>query len=267
MTICIAALCDKNFKAIVASDRMITVMPLSQEFEHGTSKIQTIAKTCAAVTAGSALLPSELCKAVEEPISKLGKPHISQIVDEIKKQYVELRKKRIEEEVLKPRGLTIETFYKNIGKLPPQIAIPLDNKIESYDEFRLDVLIGGVDDSGGHIYQVSNPGISECFDILGYSAIGSGEPHAISSFIANDYTGLVSLNEGVYMVYEAKKRSEKAPGVGPSTDMCVIDKKVEPISDAVMANLNKIYKMKTAYERKRTKKINQAIQNLKITSS
>jgi len=45
-------------------------------------------------------------------------------------------------------------------------------------------------------------------------AIGTGDTHAISTLIYNEYTQKVSLNRALYLVYESKKAAERAPGVG-----------------------------------------------------
>ena len=86
------------------------------------------------------------------------------------------------------------------------------------------VLIGGVD-SRAHLHVVGNPGSSVCFDSIGYSAIGSGMPHALITFISKGYYDVLPLNEALLIAYEAKKISEKAPGVGRITYINIISSK------------------------------------------
>lgn len=44
----------------------------------------------------------------------------------------------------------------------------------------------------------------ETFDAIGHCAIGLGELHAISTFVANDYTPTLDHNHVLALTYEAK---------------------------------------------------------------
>lgn len=249
MTICVNTLCDNNKKAVVASDKMITIEGLSQEFEHETPKLKCLNERCLAVSAGDALLPTELFEEVEKEIKGKSPLSIADIVEQVKNQYSILRRKMVEEEHLKCRGLTVKSFYETMSSLPPQIAIPLDSKIEDY-KLDLNILISGLDTKGAHIFEIANPGVSRCFDSIGYSAIGSGYPHAIQSFISNNYNGSKSLDMALFLTYEAKKRAENAPGVGTNTEMWLIrDEGVIKLNEQVINNLDKIYKLKIQKEK------------------
>ena len=109
---------------------------------------------------------------------------------------------------------------------------------------------------GSHIYRIDNPGRMETFDTIGYSAVGTGEIHAISTFIANDYSFSLDLNHVVALTYEAKRRSEKAPGVGEKTNLVVVCKEgVRELPDAKIAALDKIYKARAQKEKDAVKEI------------
>lgn len=264
MTICIAAICDEGKNAIGTSDRMITITMPPIEYEHAVPKIGTITKSCVALTSGSALAHTDLCREATAGISGISAPTTKTIVDKIVECYIEQRKRKIEQEILKSRGFTFDTFYPNLRNLPPEIGITIDARIETFD-FNLELLVTGVDKSGGHIYQVDNPGTANCFDSLGYGSIGSGWHHAVYSLIANNYTSLFPMKEAVYLVYEAKKRAESAPGVGRDTDMCIITPNgIKTLSEKVMSRLNEIYEKKMEIERSRTKEIDQLIKQLKL---
>jgi 20S proteasome alpha/beta subunit len=103
--------------------------------------------------------------------------------------------------------------------------LTIQSQLDSYD-YGLEILIGGVDSEVAHIYSIDAPGTSKCFDAIGFHAIGSGLPHAINTFIAKDYNQSFPLREALLIIYEAKKISEKAPGVGENiTDISVISNK------------------------------------------
>jgi len=264
MTVCIAAICDEGKKVVASSDRMITISMPPIEYEHAVPKIEKVFKSCVALTSGSALEHTELCREVENRISGMSAPSTRTIVDKIVECYIERRRRKIEEEILKSRGFSFDTFYPNLKNLPPEIGITIDSRIESYN-FNLEILAAGVDKIGGHVYQIDNPGTASCFDALGYGSVGSGWHHAVYSLIGNNYTCLVPLKEAAYLVYESKRRAESAPGVGRDTDMCVITKDgITTLSEETMRSLNEIYEKKMEIERSRTKEINELIKNLKL---
>ena len=272
MTICIAAVCDSKSKVIVACDRMITVMLPPQEFEHGGPKLHKISDTCVATTAGSVLAHVDICENTKAEMADVSQPSVKQIVECITKNFVAQRKRRVEDDILKPRGFDLKSFYEKIGDLPPQIGVTVDSDIMKYDGFSLEILIAGVDRIGAHIYEVTNPGGYECFDSLGYDAIGSGEHHAIRTFIFNNYSCALPLKRAIFSVYEAKRWAENAPGVGKATDMCVVDKqKVTILSAELIEQLEAIYEKKIGLERSHMKDVWGLIDNLKaeegITSS
>lgn len=247
MTICIAAICNNLQNVVMASDRMVTASYPPIEFEHRMPKLEELSKTCLALTAGDALAHVDLCRRVAVRISRLVGPSIAEITDVVKESYVYQRSNRIEELFLKPRGFDIETFYKQaIRGLPEPIAITLDRQIQTFD-YGLEMIIAGVDDGKGHIYGVRNPGVVDCYDALGYNAIGSGELHALSTLILNDYVPTSDVKHAVYLVYEAKRHAEVAPGVGKLIDVAIItDNGCQKLSPQVIENLAEIYEKKSA---------------------
>ena len=265
MTICIAAICDNKSKVIVACDRMITVRMPPQEFEHSGPKLHRISDTCVVTTAGSVLAHVDMCEDVKTEMVHISQPSIRAIVECITKNFVAQRKRRVEDDILKPRGFDLKSFYEKVGELPPQIGVTIDSDIMKYDGFNLELLIAGVDRAGAHIYEVIDPGSFECYDSLGYDAIGSGEHHAIRTFIFNNYSCTLPLNQALFSVYEAKKWSENAPGVGKATDMCVVEKqKVTVLSTETINGLEAIYEKKIGLERSHAKDVATLIDNLKI---
>jgi hypothetical protein len=220
MTICIGAIADGRKKAIFAADRMVTSTQLSVEFEHDEVKYETLSPKCVALTAGEVLAPTEFFRTARAGIRDA--PKISEIVHHVEEGFLGFRTKRVEDTLFKPRGLTIQGFLQAQRAMNPDLVLRLDRAIETAKVNTL-ILIVGVDPDGAHIYQVIDPGHAECFDKLGFHAIGSGLPHAISTFISHNYAPHLSLKKAIYIVYEAKKNAEKAPGVGSETDIGIVD--------------------------------------------
>lgn len=222
MTICIGVLCNNSKDVIVASDRMITATYPPIEFEHGTLKLEIICPTCIVLTAGDALAHADICRVVKAKVGALTRPRATAITEEIRKTYVAQRQKTISERFLEPRGWTLEDFYeKHARAINPDLFLTIDHEIASYD-YGLQIIVAGVDPEEAHIYGIRHPGEVDCYDSLGYHAIGIGALHAVSSLIANGYNPTVSRKMAVYLVYEAKRNAENAPGVGRYTDMAII---------------------------------------------
>lgn len=262
MTVCIGAICDNGKSIVAVSDKMITAAPPYVEFEHDLIKLEELSNKCLALTAGSALRHIELCRSVKRKISEEESPNIASIVSTVKGEYSNLRKKKAEEIHLTPRGLTLEDFYeKKVALFPRELSFGIDNDIIKFN-YGIHMLLSGVDESGAHIYRIDNPGISECFDSLGFNAIGIGQDHAVLSLIGNKYTTKMDLNEATYLVYEAKRKSEIAPGVGGETDIFVIkDEKIIELSTEKIKDIEKIYEKRI---KPRKKEIIDLIKTLEI---
>jgi len=222
LTVCIGVLCGESKQVVVASDRMITATYPPVEFEHGMPKLEVISPSCIVLTAGDALAHADLCRNVRSRISGLSRPRIATITEEVRKGYVAQRLETIEQRFLESRSWKLKQFYEEYARtLPPDIVITLDHQIANYD-YGLSILIAGVDTDEAHIYGIRHPGETDCYDSLGYHAIGIGAMHAISSLITNGCLPSVDVKHAVYYTYEAKKNAENAPGVGGDTDMAII---------------------------------------------
>lgn len=271
MTICIAAICENGKYVIVMADRMITyTAPPFHQFEHPVPKIHKLSNNAVLMTAGSALLPSELIYKIKK-ILRSGSVEnsdsdysfssnmlsnyikIKDILDIIKKAYLLLRKQIIEERFLQKYDLKWEdyvNFIKGVstsekGLIPfPAPSIKIFAEIEEF-QLELQAILAGVDDEGAHIYVVEDPGVLNNFNDIGYAAIGSGNYHAMRSFIENSYSTAMPLWRALYIVYEAKKYAESAPGVGTQTDAMIISKdKIKILDSNDINQLEKIYKEK-----------------------
>lgn len=262
MTICIAAICDERF-VVVATDRMITVIVPSIEYEQkGRTKAIEVTPNCIATTAGSALAYTPIFQDAKIEIDRRSMKDIGQIAETTRKSYVKIRNQALEESILSSVGLDLKTFYERNKDLQPSLAANIFQGIQRYNH-KLWIVIAGSDDSGGHIWHIENPGRKACFDNIGFHAIGSGNHHAVSTFIANEFDPTIDLSHGVAIAFEAKRRSEKATGVGKSTDLLIIDKNGHKrLSREEIGQLNKIYEKRLETERTAVTELDEMIKNL-----
>ena len=226
MTVCIGALCENRKAVVLVSDRMWTERgTLYYEFEPDESKIEKIHPHAAVATSGGVVLPDRIIKLAKSYISEKfdSIQSVEDIANILALYYGEERKRRIEEEYFRPRGLTMKEFYEEgkITTLPPSLAQFLDQRVADY-QFELIMLLGGVDGNGGHLFLISDPGTYDSVDKVGFVAIGTGGRHAELTLIQNDFRPTVNLSEAVFLTYMAKKSAEHAPGVGQKTDMVII---------------------------------------------
>ena len=223
MTICVAAICDKGKTVVVAADRMMSAPFLTVEFDHPSAKIDSIGSRCVALSSGDVLSITEILSESSGISGQLQNPSVILITNEIKERFIRVRARLLHERFFQPRGLSFDTFYVDgsIQKLLPDMVLLLDSQAQKF-ELGTSLLIAGVDNLGGHIYCIDDPGTSQCFDRLSYYSIGSGHRHAILSLVTVQHNTMVDLVSAIYNVYQAKKNAEIAPGVGTGTDMRII---------------------------------------------
>ncbi len=226
MTVCIAACGDDGSSVVVASDRMLSAPFLTVEFDHLDTKISQIDKRCVALSSGDALCVQEILIGGLGAANQLQNPPISTLAEQIKFKFCDVRKQRINDLILGPRGTDFDNFYRGgmINQFPRDLAMILDNQVQKL-VLGTTLLVAGVDSSGAHIYSVEDPGVMQCFDRLGYHAIGTGFRHAVLKLVSLGQHMSNGLNETVFNVFCAKKVAEVAPGVGYTTTMKIVTNK------------------------------------------
>jgi hypothetical protein len=264
MTQIIGAICDNGKTALAISDRMITTGDLSLAFEHELPKMDELTPNCIALTAGSALIHAPIFENVCTKLGDKSRPKISEVVDELVKEFQELRIKNMENEVFREVALTIKQFYENQQQFHDAVVMRLTEKMEKYS-IDLHILVVGVDSEGSHIYHIRDPGTSMPFDALGFCCIGIGQRHADVTFAYRRYTPSLPLKKALFIAYEAKKRAEMAGGVGKSTDITILDgKKFVCVPQNIVAELEKTYNLMESERAIYGKEINEAIEGIHL---
>ena len=240
---------------------MLSAPFLTVEFDHQDTKIDQIDRRCVALSSGDALCVQDILIGGMGAANHFQNPPISTLAEQIKYKFCEVRKQRINDLILGPRGIDFDGFYKNgmIAQFPPDLAMLLDNQVQK-QSLGTTILVAGVDAGGAHIYSVEDPGVMSCLDRLGYHAIGSGHRHAVLKLVSFGQHMSKSLNETVFNVFCAKKVAEVAPGVGHTTTMKIVTK-----DGTIQVEQETLDKMEPAYKEQanpKLKKVEDAIKAL-----
>ena len=246
MTVCIAAGCENGTAIVVASDWMLSAPHLAVEFDHPGSKIDQLNPRCAALSSGNALFVQDILADGYDVASKSEQtvPTIRELANGIKRGFRKTRIRRINELVFELHGTDFDTFYRNgdISRLPDVLAMALNAQTENL-QLGTSLIVTGVDDTGAHIFGIQDPGSIDCWDRVGYHAIGIGAHHAMIKLVSMGQSILKSTPETIFNVYCAKKISESAPGVGTATTMKVIT-----LKNTMLVCDDLLKKMATTYE-------------------
>lgn len=226
MTVCIAAICekDKEPKIVVAGDRMVTYGDI-EEFEQKEPKLIDISPNCVIAAAGNATTPSTILYN-----AKLSKTtdivNVRKIGNDLLNSYFLTRSSEIENIIFKKYGInTYKEFLETQKTLRDDWFLKIEEEFDEY-QFEVQLFISGIDENGPQLYKIEEGEEKlEPLDALGYITIGIGADHARKIFFSSEYSDKCSLNEALYTVYKAKKIAEHAPGVGPKyTDLWIVTK-------------------------------------------
>jgi 20S proteasome alpha/beta subunit len=242
MTVCIAAICDEGKSIVVAADRMMTFgAPMNLQAEGAVRKIIKLAENAALLFSGSVPDAESLAQSARVA-AKNGSSSLKEIADQTARAYQDLKRKKVEDSILRPLlGIEFPQFQQLASQsASSQVLSQLLGMISQHN-LGLDAIIAGVDDEHAHLAVVTHPGTAVTLDLVGFSAIGSGGMHALVRLSLGRQRKELSIPETVFNVYEAKKASEVAPGVGKVTDIAVLKgKTVKFLNDDVFKILDAI---------------------------
>jgi 20S proteasome alpha/beta subunit len=225
MTVGIGAICEDGKSAVVAADKMVTFgSPMNLQTEPPTlKKITELTERVLLVFSGNTADGEEIISATRPKLTEEIKSSVARIAEIVKESYAQHKQRRAEETILKPLlGADFARFQTLVAESPAsQILAQILGALMQHN-LNTDVLVAGMDDSGAHIFAVTHPGQLQPLATTGFGAVGSGGLHAGVRMSLAQHTQSASLEETVYNVYEAKRASEVAPGVGKLTDMAII---------------------------------------------
>lgn len=249
MTVCVAAIFGAT-GVLGACDRMLTAGDI--QFEPEIPKIRMMSSSAAIMIAGDANFQTEIITAtLAEVTSRIrANPNEWLPIREVAQIYGdkcdEASGRLAERRILKPLGLTRLEFIGHQRTMSPEVVANLTQELINYSAPAIEAIVSGVDNDGPHIYVVTNRSL-ECFDSVGFAAIGSGSNHSNSQMMAFNHTFHHDFGDTLMNVLFAKKRAEIAPGVGKSTDMYF----VPGLGQLDMVKVSLVEELEKRYENER----------------
>jgi 20S proteasome alpha/beta subunit len=225
VTVGIGAICEDGKSAVVAADKMVTFgAPMSLQAEPPTlKKIIQLTERTLLVFSGNTADGEEIVTGTVPKISVDPKQPVRQIAEAVREAYANHKLRRVEENILKPLlGADFSKFQTLVSQSPTSQLLQQVLGLVSQHNLQTDLLVAGMDDSGAHLFAVTHPGQLIPLATTGFGSIGSGGVHAGVRMSLAQHTKSATLVDTVYNVYEAKRASEVAPGVGKLTDLALI---------------------------------------------
>jgi hypothetical protein len=247
VTVCVAAMCWDSTCIIGASDRMLTSSDI--QFEPNQTKIVELTSSIAVMFAGDSFMQSAILHQLRLDINRRvdSKPtvwlNVKDVAELYSQYYSEARASMAGKAWLLPLGLNLQTFVDNQKKMDSALVRQIAMEILNYTAPSVEAIFTGIDNSGAHIYAVNNEDVTSR-DFAGFAAIGVGAWHANSQLMFAGHTKWKPFPETLFLVYNAKKRAEVAPGVGSYTDMITIGPGLgsySPIAENHITKLEGIY--------------------------
>jgi len=222
MTVGIGAISDSGQTLVLATDQQVTIGDFTADLP-GMIKGSFLHNTWTVLFAGDMSYVSPLLERIADGLEQMPLPTAEQMTQVLTSAFHAERRRVIEDKVLSSYGLTIEKFlaagvktFGEVGFSQIQAAI---------EKVRLDceLLVCGFDGRKvPHILYLEDPGLVRDHTRVGFWAIGSGGPAAISSLFFNKYSIGSSTIRAIYRVGEAKFMAEAALGVGENTLMAIL---------------------------------------------
>lgn len=223
MTICIASICNIGkpdevlSPAIVyCADRLLS-SGIGISFEQGNAKIKLIKDRAIIMDAGDAS-NSDIILNKQKEFDEVAKSGVRAIAESVYKEIIKLRNEKINH-LLSKFNLNQDDFIEKSKNMPEALYLRLFNEIDDVD-LDLKFIVAGLDNDGSpQLYTVSDERGIDCFNTVGFVAIGSGMPLSLLQITKSLHNNFIHITEALVRVYSAKKNAERTTGVGRLTDL------------------------------------------------
>jgi hypothetical protein len=226
MTIIQASICADQKAIILIADRMVTVSSGGDEYETETSSSKVIPLGPFGIGCAGDFDSITL---VMENIQIKDK--LSQMADQISKFIKKKNEQKVQEYVKNKTLLEYKQFQDYVssdqGKIPQKI---IDEIYEDLEEVKIDCacLLIGFEDHHPRIIAIDEDGEISNNSEYYHKTIGSGQMFSEITFDIGIYNPKCSLEQGLFIAFDAKKSAEAHPGVGKFTDILILQENKPP---------------------------------------
>ncbi len=225
MTVGIGAICEDGKAVVVAADKMVTFgAPMNLQTEPPSlRKIIELTDRVLLVFSGGTADGEQIVSGAKPKIPAGANLPVGQVAQAVQESYSQHKQRRVEDTILRPLlGATFQQFQTMVSQSPSSQILQQVLAVIGQHNLNTDILVAGMDDAGAHLFAVQHPGVLLPLATTGFGAIGSGGLHAGVRMSLSQHTRAATLVDTIYNVYEAKRASEVAPGVGKLTDLALI---------------------------------------------
>jgi len=210
------------------------------KFEPPQQKLYRFHSHAIALVAGDPYAQISICNETLRVLDQRPKQTIKQIAEIYADAYSAHRRQIGEAKYLKPLGLDANSLMDRSQDFKGELLSDLRASMQM-EAIEADAIIAGIDQTGPHLFVVTDPGVISCADSVGFASIGSGKSHADSYFMMAHHTRFTRFHKAILDTYVAKRRSEVSPTVGTATDLFYIGPTgFYPLEPAVHDGLERI---------------------------
>jgi hypothetical protein len=225
MTIVLGAIADQGKAMVTVSDRMLSVEePASYQFEHESTKVRQVGRYLVGYS-GPTSFADDLLSANYASLER--QQGIKEFIKELSVAHIDYTRALANRILLEPFGLSLDVLNQN----PEYYDTLRDHIYETIREnpIELEFIVCGYDGEKPKIYLVGKYGVYSSAHAVGYAAVGIGTQHALNFYMVNRFKFGMPLREAVFFAFRAKKSTEISAGIGKCTDICVLERRKEPV--------------------------------------
>lgn len=234
MTLCVAAFSSNKvgeYEVVCCSDTRIETRSTGSETVY---KFRKVSNQFAALYAGTVSRADELLHIYTEYLA--GRELTRQnIVEELRVPPQKLKRRLVEEYVRNTLGLGFDEFLAKSTSFPSGLH---ENILTEISRIQIDcqLLLVSLRTDLHALFTVDTDGA--VFEEENFAAIGSGASNAIAWLHFRKQQQYLATNVTILHVWEAKKFSDNAPGVGRETNLVWIDKELNLYQSKPNLNFN-----------------------------
>lgn len=229
MTICIAAISEKN-KIIAITDRMLTLeVPVMTTYEiNENNKAIDLNENVIALFAGDVTQANEILLRAKEKLKQAKPTSTKEIAEIVNAAFTEHWSNIMDNFLLRKFKITFQQFMHSQSAFDADLVKQISQFISKFN-INVEIIVAGkhIDETEGHIYVMDSMGTVVSQDAIGYACIGSGSRHATFSLIESEASNTCGKSETLLDLIKAKKRAEYDPGVGKLCDIVILDKNIK----------------------------------------